>query len=185
MRDEMLSLRNQGKWAQGPHDLLSIVGLNRWELAHSAALAWLCTPDAAHGLGSAFLEALVAFTGDPVPMTGIVEARTEVSRAEARADVIVEGPEWALVIEVKVDATEQLRQAQRLFNDWNEDGDVRFIFLTRRGTPPLSVDVGTPSAWTPVSWRAVRSILDSLATETAGSAQPALREYLQTLKSTF
>lgn len=151
MREQMNDLARRGRWASGPHDLLSVVGLNRWELAHSAALAWLCNPHASHGLGSAFLEGLVAQTGEAVDVSGPVVCRTEVARADSRADVVVEGPGWVLVIEVKVDAGEQPRQAQRIYEDWNKDRGARFIFLTRHDLPPATADPASQDHWAAVS----------------------------------
>lgn len=187
MRERMQDLARAGRWASGPHDLLSVVGLNRWELAHSAALGWLCNPNASHGLGSAFLDGLVARTGKAVDVTGPIVCRTEVARADSRADVVVEGPGWVLVIEVKVDAGEQPRQAQRLYEDWFEDSDARFIFLTRHDLPPATACLASRDHWTVVSWRTVRGLLTSLAASGQPSAhgRPALTEYLRTLESTF
>jgi len=187
MRERMDDLSRQGRWASGPHDLLSVVGLHRWELAHNAALAWLFNPHASHGLGSTFLEGLIAMTGDPVDLGGPVVCRTEVSRQRSRADVVVEGSGWVLVIEVKVDASEGLLQAQRLYDDWAEDGDVRFVFLTRHGQRPVSADEAARDAWVALSWRTTRGLLRALTSTADQSAhgRRALAEYMHTLDSTF
>lgn len=182
---ETENLKRRGQWAEGPHDLLSIVGLNRWELAHSAALAWLCNPYAGHGLGDRFLRSLIACTGDPVALEGLVVCATEVSRARSRADVVVQGKDWTLIIEVKVDAIEGTDQAQRLFDDWVDDDDVRFIFLTRHGLGPRTADSETASRWAPLAWRSVLGMLAALTPDEKAPAQVASSEYLRTLKATF
>lgn len=187
MRARMGDLARRGRWASGPHDLLSVVGLNRWELAHSAALAWLCSPQASHGLGSAFLDALIGFTGEPLDTSGPVLCRTEVARSNSRADVVVEGPGWVLVIEVKVDAGEQPRQAQRLYEDWNDDGEARFLYLTRHGMPPATAESASLNEWTSMPWRTVRSLLARLAPcrQATAHGRSAMNEYQRTLESTF
>lgn len=187
MTEQMNGLRREGRWSRGPDDLLSIVGLQRWELAHSSALAWLCDPYAAHGLGSTFLDKLIALSGPALKTDELVETAVEVSRAESRADVIIRGSDWTLIIEVKVDASEGPRQAERLYSDWVEEGDSRFLFLTRRGVPPTSATGIAQQVWVPVSWGFVRSTLRGLISTAAPNARgrDALQQYAMTLESTF
>lgn len=222
MQETMRDLQDRGRWAAGPHDLMSIVGLNRWELAHSAAIAWLCTPDAGHGLGTRFLDALIAATGDPVITSGPVTTTLEEGRVVVlpggeevtpvddaamddayeelgeelhdlptglvtRADVVVRGADWTLVVEVKVDATEGRNQAHRLYEGWKDDPGSRFLFLTRHGQSPNSIPEDLKQQWTPLRWRDLRNTLEQLA----GNADPhavahnALTDYLMTLRTTF
>jgi hypothetical protein len=219
MQAQMDHLRDTGRWAAGPHDLMSIVGLNRWELAHSAAIAWLCTPDAGHGLGSSFLRALIERTGDPVSLAGPVTTVLEEGRDvllprdgtygdlptvatsiepdaddlphsvlwPTRADVVVRGPGWTLVIEVKVDAVEGISQARRLYEGWKDDPDARFLFLTRSGRPPQSMPEHLRGIWACMAWRDLRLTLEGLAATSNATAiaRPALLDYLRTLRTTF
>lgn len=219
MRGVMLRLQDAGRWAAGPHDLMSIVGLNRWELAHSAAIRWLCTPDAGHGLGAKFLEYLLSRTGEPVhhgePVTTAVEESRLVAKVGTpavpfdeqagpdelledelpfapggvltRADIVVRGSAWTLLVEVKVDAGEQQDQAQRLYDGWKNEEDARFIFLSRPGLPPSSIDPDLRHLWTGLAWGDLRSALERLAEEgeTTAVARPALLDYILTLRTTF
>jgi hypothetical protein len=53
MAVEQQRLQQQGRWTRGAADLMTICGLHRKELAHSAALRWLCDPHCRHGLTTA------------------------------------------------------------------------------------------------------------------------------------
>ncbi|WP_438031577.1 PD-(D/E)XK nuclease family protein [Sorangium sp. So ce204] len=50
LRAEHDELVRDGAWVGGPDDMLSILGLGRKELFHSALLAWLLDPRGRHGL---------------------------------------------------------------------------------------------------------------------------------------
>lgn len=67
------------------------------------------------------------------------------TRGRSRADVVVRGPFWSIVLEVKVDAGEGDGQCQRLFDDWSEDPDPRFVFLTRTGYHPYRRSLRKPA----------------------------------------
>ena len=200
MQATMIELQLAGRWVRGGRDLLTIVGLNRWELAHSAALAWLLDPYGSHSLGTRFLAVLADRVGAVIATTERIDVRVEESRTTSagettRADVVVAGETWTLVIEVKVDAGEGTRQAARLFECWSPDPQPTFVFLTRTGHPPTTTDADCHDAWVPVSWRWVTRQLDTLirtssatgtATGTTGATTAtALTEYLHTLKGTF
>lgn len=101
-------------WTHGPTDLLTVCGLHRWELTQSAALGWVCDPEARHGLGDSFLRSMLEATGDVPPITAPVVVDLELTRTRSRADIVVRGSSWTLVVEVKVDAGEGERQCQRL-----------------------------------------------------------------------
>jgi hypothetical protein len=182
---EMDRLRVLGQWARGPHDLLSIVGLGSWELAHSAALGWLCDPDGSHGLGAAVPAYLLRLCGGTLE-PGPVQVVLEEARDDTRADVVVRGSNWTLVIEVKVDAIEGPRQAERLHHFWQDDAGVRFIFLTRFGQPPKTAGASV-AAWSSLSWtdltRSLLSMCQDIPTTALG--RTAVEQYLKTLQHLF
>jgi hypothetical protein len=185
MRTKTIELKRLGQWSRGPVDLLTICRLHRWELAHSAALSWLCDPDAGHGLGTRFLTRMLAHTGDIPDLDQDITVTTEATRDLSRADIVVAAATWTLVIEVKVDAEEGNQQCERLYQDWVEDGDVRFLFLTKTGRPPLTtVTDEASSAWHAASWPAVladlRAVEDSVPPAAAGAG--AITEYRRTLE---
>lgn len=189
MRSSMIELKRLGRWTRGPTDLLTICKLHRWELAHSAALSWLCDPEAGHGLGVNFLHLLLARTGDVPDLDQDIDVATEVARDSSRADIVVSASTWTLVIEVKVDAPEGGTQCERLFQDWVDEGDTRFLFLTKTGrSPQTAVSEQAAGAWTSIAWAAVLSDLravEGLIPPAAASRAGAVVEYRRTLESLY
>lgn len=189
MQTEMRESQLAGLWVRGGTDLLTIVGLNRWELAHSSALAWLLDPFGSHQLGAEFLISFAAKVGAPIDANERVEVRVEESRTTklgqvTRADVVVAGETWTLLIEVKVDAIEGPRQAARLYECWSVDPCPSFVFLTRTGEPPGTVDDDCRDAWVPVTWRWMAQELEAVVA-TREDPMRALSEYAGTLKGMF
>lgn len=183
-------LEAQGSWLTGPDDLLGIVGLHRWERAHSAALGWLLDPRGAHGLGAAMLErflqrAGLATEGCEEPVEVVLEA----AGGNALVDVLVRSRGWTLVIEVKIDAGEQRQQAFRLWSDWRDEVTPAFIYLTPGGRETTThVTQECKEAWTLVSWRDVardlRTLLQSPDAATA-RGYGAAGQYASTLQGLF
>jgi hypothetical protein len=188
MRATMLQMRRQHRWTRGPTDLLSICGVQRRETAHSAALAWLCDPEAGHGLKSTFLAALLALTGEPATMTEPVRVATEVMRDQSRADLVAQAPAWALVVETKIDADESPNQCQRLFEDWRDEPGLRMLLITPTGRPPRTTSTAPArDAWRSTSWQRVTGLLTH-AIATAAPNVPgavAASEYARTLQRLF
>ena len=117
MRDLQLLrqvLRGAGLWATGPHDLLGVARLAHKEVLLCRIFAWLLQVDGSHGIGESLLRRLLndwmpaggeTMFGD-LTMTSVV---TEEAHDRTRADVIVRGPNWTVIIEAKVGAGEQGR----------------------------------------------------------------------------
>jgi hypothetical protein len=184
MTDDVARLRAAGMWTHGPTDLLTVCGMHRWELTQSAALGWTCDPEARHGLGDGFLRSMLAATGDVPAITPPVAVDLEVTRDRSRADVVVRGSSWSLVVEVKVDAGEQERQCQRLYDDWVDEPDTRFVFLSPGGHPPISAfSAEARQAWRPMRWSYVLTSVRRAAAHGAYDApgRPALDEWVRTL----
>lgn len=192
-------LVDQQLWAVGPHDLLHVVGLNRWERAHAAALAWLCKPYAGHGLGGSLLDALLSRTGIPVSLGGPVRVVLDESRLvrlandesaaprNTNADIVVRGSGWALVIELRIDAADSGDHASRLVEGWRDEPNVRFLWLSRTGATPLQVLEQHDNIWSTLTWSDLSEEVEVLAT-VAGPSAPArhaMLDYLRTLRSTF
>lgn len=185
MEAEHDRLRRQGRWIRGPADLMSVCGFHRKELAHGSALRWLCDPTGSHGLGSLFLSALLATMGNPPEVSGDTTAKTEISRELSRADVVVYGPQWTLVVELKIDAVESENQCQRLYEDWRTEPGARWLFVTLSGrAPTTTTTVQAARAWQPLPWSGVLDILDGAVAAMGGTAPevPAVAEYRRTLQ---
>jgi hypothetical protein len=192
LRAEHDKLLRDGAWVGGPDDTLSILGIGRKELYHSGLLAWLLDPHGRHGLGSSFLEKLLRrCTSDP-PTSELHLARPalEVRRGDARADIVVTGPGLCLVIENKVDAGEQPRQCDRLFESFGGDPGALFVFLSPSGRAPETATGSAQEAFQKMSYADIASMLrDALVRPPWKGVTDHGREvasnYLATLKRQF
>lgn len=93
-----------------------MLGRTRQELDHSAVVAWLLRPTGWHQLGTAFLERFLATTvpGTNFPRLSEAVVRTEVTRQSVRADIVISGRGWKVIVENKVDSPESERQCESL-----------------------------------------------------------------------
>ncbi|WP_437675740.1 PD-(D/E)XK nuclease family protein [Sorangium sp. So ce131] len=192
LRAEHDALLRDGAWVGGPDDTLSILGINRKELYHSALLAWLLDPQSRHGLGSRFLEAVLRRCTSDLPTSDLHRARPalEVAQGNARADIVVTGPGLCLVIENKVDAGEQPRQCDRLFESFGREPGALFVFLSPSGRAPETATDSAQGAFHPMSYADIASMLrDALAHAPWKGATVHGREvasnYLATLEKEF
>ena len=186
-------LVSDGVWLTGPSDFLDIVGLARHENTHSRMLAWLLRPTARHGLGSALVERLVEYcTGKP--RSGPLAVRKVVFsewRNDREADLVVWGRNFTLVIENKVDASEQPSQCDDLFENFKHEEAPLFLFLTPDGRKPWTATTRrSQRAFRTLSWPEVRAMIETALNEsrpTTGVAPAAdvVRNYLRTLKEQF
>lgn len=190
LRQERDRLRGQGRWVGGPSDLMSVLGVARSELRHSAALAWLLNPAGQHRLGHAFLEAVLELCFGPADYGPLGSARTEceVGRPQCIADIVVWAQKFTLVIENKVDAPEGSRQCQRIFEDFADEDRAMFIFLSPGARPPHTAESdAAKDAWKALSYRRVATrlaaVLDRAHSEAQGRQSAA--DYLATLRKEF
>ena len=185
MESEYRSLVAAGKWTQGPADVFGIVGLSRSELHHSAMLAWLLDPTGRHGMGECFALAFTELVaGVPRESVGVRRVQTEVQRRETRADIVVWAQEITVVIEVKVDAGEGMRQCDRLFERFSAEPGSRFVFLTPSGTAPSTATGPAATAFVPIAWHQVADLLASAMASTS-CRSTAVVGYLETLRREF
>ncbi|WP_437331655.1 PD-(D/E)XK nuclease family protein [Sorangium sp. So ce394] len=192
LRAEQEELVRGGRWAGGPDDLLSILGQSRQERYHSALLAWLLDPQGRHGLGAGFLEALLRRCAADPPRAALNRARPalDVSKGDARADVVVAGPGLFLVIENKVDAREQPLRCDRLYESFCREPGALFVFLSPSGRAPVTATGPAREAFTPMSYADIAAMLrDAIASAPGKGATAHGREaasnYLATLEREF
>jgi len=184
-------LIREGRWVSGPEDFLSIIGRSRREAYHSAILAWLLNPQGRHGLGASLLRAVLrACGGDVEGDLRDTLCKQEVQRDGTRADVVVSGPGFTLVIENKVDAGEQPRQCDRIFEQFGQDPGARFLFLTPSGRKPASATGAAAYAFYSMSYPTLtRMIRNAHAMAEASGATTHGREvvsnYVSTLNKEF
>ena len=193
MRGRHDRLVSDGLWLTGPSDFLEIVGLARHENTHSRMLGWLLDPTGRHGLGCGLVERLVEHcTGKPVSVPlAVRKVAFSVWRNNREADLVVWGRDFTLVVENKVDASEQPSQCDDLYENFKSEKTPLFVFLTPDGRKPL-----TATTWCSLrnfktlSWPKVRSMLEETLNESRSATEVAsaidiVKNYLRTLKEQF
>ena len=185
------ALARSGRWVIGSDDLLSVIGRARYEVYHSAVIAWLLNPLGKHGLGTALLEALLGECGiGAVPDLHLARPEVEVQRGDTRADIVVFAPGMTLVIENKVDAGEQDRQCDRLHEKFEAEPGAVFVFITPTGRAPSTATGERSNHWTNLSYRRLAELLeraldDSAAKGAATTGRATAQGYLVTLRREF
>jgi hypothetical protein len=175
MCGEQDALVNEGRWRNGQHTLLQAIGLQYDEVKLCAGLAWLLRPDSWHGLGTRFLDAVLAeLDFDASQRSPVHLARATVAveerRDNTRADVVIRVPNTGVVvIEAKVRAGEQDDQADRLYQLWSDESP-RYVFLTRHGGRP-STATASEGSWTVLTWTRLHELLMPLRDDAAPGAK--------------
>ena len=186
-------LVSEGQWVTGPSDVLDIIGLARNENTHSRMLQWLLNPTGRHGLGCALVRRLVGhctakLVPPPLPVREVTFSQW---RNDREADLVVRGDDFTLVIENKVDATEQPRQCDDLYANFKNEKAPQFLFLTPDGRKPRTATTpGALCAFRTLSWPEVRTMIEAALNESRpASARPVavdvVRNYLRTLQEQF
>lgn len=182
MQAAQRKLLSSGRWRGGPRTLLAALDVQYRELAMTAGLAWLLRPDGHHGLGPAVLTALLTHLGvDGSGAEPGVRVVLEEQRDRTRADLVVYGPTWTLIVEAKTFAVEQEQQLDRLHAHWSEEPAPRFVFLTRGERMPMTA-VASRDAWCGLTWRQV-AVLARAAAGSIARAAPGVYDYLATLEA--
>ena len=193
MRHQHDGLVSDGLWVSGPSDFLDIIDLARDENTHSRMLEWLLKPTARHGLGCGLVRRLVErCTGEPMSAPVVVrKVAFSVWRSGREADLVVWGRNFTLIIENKVDASEQPDQCDDLYENFQNEIAPLFLFLTPDGSQPVTAT--TPEAqraFRTLSWPEVRAMLEAALKESrpataAANAVDVVGNYLRTLKEQF
>lgn len=178
-RDELI---RSGRWRGGPRTLLGALGVEAYELKMTAGLAWLLRPDGHHGAGAAVLAALMSRLGisgllDPSRVRVQVE---ETRGGDTRADLVVYGPGWTMVVEAKVFAPEGPQQLARLHELWRDDPDPTFVFLTRGRRQPSRAGLTTPD-WVNITWHEIARLVQAAVEPVRPS--PGVLDYVATLEA--
>ena len=183
MQAHQVKLQVAGAWVRGPADFLGGLTRDRDELTHSAALAWLLDPLGGHGLGGSLLRHLLEHLDVEVVTDSALSqtmVRREVVHPVGRADLLIDLPGLRIIIENKIDAVEQPRQAQRMVAAFDTD-NAYYVFLTLHGATP-STAVGVEDRWTSLSYRTLAGWLRSLTAPAGDEQLLAARAYLETIE---
>lgn len=177
-----------GRWVAGPSSLFEVLGLVLDEVRNCRVLRWLLDPLAPHRLGFSILSAFLDDIGsrcpqlDPpvFPRAEEVVVVAEEQRGDTRADLVIYGPAWRIVVEAKILAAEQDRQGHRLVEHW--PGST-YVFLTLTGKEMMTAPQDTP--WVTCSWRDLLAHVDVVSAraplardEREGQARAAIADYL-------
>ncbi len=136
-------------------NVLDAFGLARWELSHSAILAWFLREDAEHEQGPLFVRALLDMLNIPLPTaTGYTVQREKPDRVDV--SVSLRG-QFAVFFENKVDAKERPLQVADLIESLRRTGlslsipqeNLVAVFLTddRRAPTPAGADQSGVPVW--------------------------------------
>jgi len=140
------------------------------ELRNSAILAWLLDHNGSHGQGKLFLAKflkLLKLNGDPIfqnisldkPYWTRIES-LPLGDKESRIDIEIEGEQFLLFIEVKINAPETNDQLGRYINLAKKKTGNRpwaVVFLTRNGRRPI--DESLHDIVIPIGWHQVQKIV--------------------------
>lgn len=189
LRGDSERLRATGRWVRGPDHMLGVLGMTRAEVRHSRIIAWLLDPIAKHGLGTEFLERVLnfLFPGERFDRLASTTTSCEVSREGCRADIVVRGADFSLVVENKVDADEGDDQCNSYFAAFGREPGARFAFLTPDGRAPRSASDAAFEAFGLLSYPQVRALL-AQALEVGAESAPARDvavDYLRSLREAF
>nr|WP_324606712.1 PD-(D/E)XK nuclease family protein [Kitasatospora azatica] len=138
---ELTRLRASGQWLSGPSTALGVLDREAQEAAHERYLAFLLDPQATHGLGPAVLAALLRRAGrgdltrSPAALDRSLVDR-QIAGATSRPDIVVAGPGFTLVVELKIRAGEGKGQTGRQADDFAHCPDPVFVYLTPSGVAP-------------------------------------------------
>lgn len=192
MRAEQDELLRAGHWIGGPDDVLSILGRSRHETYHSALLAWLLDPQARHGFGAAFLEGVLRHCAPEATFPDLQRARSdvEVTRGDTRADIVVFGSQFTLIIENKVNAGEQARQCDRLHARFQEEPGALFLFLSPTGRAPETATGAAAEAFKSIRYAEIAVLLGKALNHPEGKGstrhgRETASNYLATVEKEF
>lgn len=154
-------------------DIWSVVGLKRNEVQTARVLAWLLDPSGSHGYQDAILWALwqqIAAPLRPFHLGKAIRARREIvplGDTQNRVDIEIEGDDFLLIIEVKIDARDQPDQLNRHLNAAKAKAGARK--LSRYGVLYLTPGRNLPDlhGCVPITWLDV-----ARAIEAAASSRP-------------
>ncbi|GAB2776285.1 hypothetical protein GCM10027039_41920 [Terrabacter koreensis] len=167
------------EWRSGGKTLLAALGLQFDEVALCRGLAWLLDPEGGHAMGRHPLHALLSSLDLPVADDAAVEIRVEEARADTRADVVVRVGGRTVVLEAKVLASEQPRQADRLYEHWASE-NLTLVFLTRTGHAPRTADISA-GLWKARAWRDMATLLRNVADGAGLNPSAGAREFIETI----
>ncbi len=118
------------------------MGLGRNEVRVVNILSWLLDSHGSHGFGPALQQGLLTYINQHIPLFPMAagkrcHVRTEISpngESGNRVDIEMDADNFYIIIEAKIDATEQIRQLERYCGQAKKQGKHwAVIYLTPDG----------------------------------------------------
>lgn len=167
-------------------NLYKVLGMTWEEERHSNIVAWLLDPSGPF-MDGWLLNCLLQELGQGAHLGSPTAVQREVQKGADRADIVIDWPNFRLVIENKIQSPEGPGQCLRYLEAFEITGPERgrLVFLTPSGRWPRSIPVGD-SRVCPLSYRVLRRLIEQGVTEgvirdTRTHAQVA--EYADALRS--
>lgn len=164
-----------------------VAGLRRDEVRNSGVLAWILDPKGSHGHGLYPLLSLlnavsIHFNGSfPTHPGRYCRVRTEINpngESADRVDIEIDAESCYMIIEVKIDAPEQVGQLERYCRQAAKRPGNRpwaVIFLTPRGGTPSSAGAYDKSGRIiPLSWKKLAQIIERGVSELMQDSDQAI-----------
>lgn len=185
MRADVAQLRADGMWRSGRRSLLGALEVHHSEVLMCRGLGWLLNPDGWHGLGTRFLDGLLAKLDVQTSVSASATLAIEEPRHDTRADLVIRSGTTTVLIEAKIWAWEQPNQCDRLARHWRSE-TPKLVFLTRDGRCPTTA-VESKGLWLTLAWSDIAEVLDQVVNpggviELPDGLDPGVSEYLRTLK---
>ena len=136
-------------------NVFKLCGVYHYENAHSDIIAEFLDSEGSHGCGSDFFQAFCKITGLDFFKYGNAEVIREHWTDEGRPDILISAGKNKIVIENKINASEQQDQLRR-YRDWLDKNSIDkkespLLFLTLNGRP--SSDEKVQGQYTPISYK--------------------------------
>jgi|TARA_B100000519_G_C14259710_1_gene446989 hypothetical protein len=174
--DRVLHLANNlrdpvGSW-QPIENVWEIAGLKRDELRISRVLAWYLDPKASHGIGAGLVKRFLSLSEMPESYSSVrvLCENSPDGMTGNRVDILIDSPEFLMIVEVKIDAGEQPDQIDRYCRIAAARAGMRrpwkVVYLTLDGRNPVSGACGTENVFC-MSWYEVAGILRAAAEQSA------------------
>lgn len=167
-------------------------GLKQDEVRNTAALAWWLDCNGSHALGNELLTCLIEALTEQVNLPTLNECKNYRVIAEAlplgdiedRIDIEIQGNDFLIFIEVKINAAEGPEQLQRYHDLLKKKADLynlkkrALIYLTRYESPKTNVECLC------LSWRQLALALERRKLpESVNHTQQLLRQFCQHIQS--